>query len=150
MWTDTARWPWLSGPYIKRGAVDSTFYSNPGMLKTIELMLGLPTMSLFDLIAADMRASFTDKPDFTPYDAEKPSHDLFEVNPPLKALHGPARRDAEASLKMEFDLPDRAPAAKLNRILWFDAKGYQVKYPAFIGAFSLRWRWMWMTMTNCE
>ena len=120
------------GPYIKRGAIDSTFYSNPGMLKTIELILGLPTMSLFDLIAADMRASFTDKPDFTPFTAEKPTHDLFEINPPLKALHGAARRDAEASLKMEFDLPDRAPAGKLNRILWADAKGYQVKYPALM------------------
>jgi DNA-binding beta-propeller fold protein YncE len=117
------------GPYVKRGAVDSTFYSNPGMLKTIELILGLPTMSLFDLIAADMRASFTEKADFTPFSAESPKHDLFELNPPLKALHGAARRDAEASLKMEFDLPDRAPAGKLNRILWSDAKGYQVKYP---------------------
>ena len=100
------------------------------MLKTIELMLGLPTMSLFDLIAADMRASFTEAPDFKPYTAEKPTSDLFEVNSPLKALHGAARRDAEASLKMEFDLPDRAPADKLNRILWANAKGYQVKYPA--------------------
>jgi YVTN family beta-propeller protein len=120
------------GPYIKRGAVDSTFYSNPGMLKTIELILGLPTMSLFDLIAADMRASFTEKPDFTAFDVEQPKHDLFEVNPPLKALHGAARRDAAASLKMEFDLPDRAPAGKLNRILWADAKGYHVKYPALM------------------
>jgi DNA-binding beta-propeller fold protein YncE len=120
------------GPYIKRKAVDSTFYSNPGMLKTIELILGLPTMSLFDLIAADMRASFTDKPDFTPFSAERPTHDIFEINPPLKALHGAARRDAEASLKMEFDLPDRAPAGKLNRILWADAKGHQVKYPALM------------------
>jgi hypothetical protein len=120
----------MVGPYTKRGAVDSTFYSNPGMLKTIELILGLPTMSLFDLIAADMRASFTDKPDFTPFTAEQPTHDLFELNPPLKALRGAARRDAEASLKMEFDLPDRAPAAKLNRILWADAKGYHVKYPS--------------------
>ena len=33
------------------------------MVKTIELMLGLPTMSLFDLIATDMRASFTSTPD---------------------------------------------------------------------------------------
>jgi YVTN family beta-propeller protein len=120
------------GPYIKRGSVDSTFYSNPGMLKTIELILGLPTMSLFDLVAADMRGSFTDKPDFTPFTAEQPTHDLFEVNPPLKSLHGAARRDAEASMKMEWNLPDRAPAGKLNRILWADAKGYAVKYPALV------------------
>ncbi len=120
------------GPYIKRGAVDSTFYSNPGMLKTIELILGLPTMSLFDLIATGMRASFTETPDFKPFDLAEPKHDLFELNPPLKALHGAARRDAEASAKMEWDLPDRAPAAKLNRILWADAKGYHMKYPALM------------------
>jgi len=120
------------GPYIKRGSVDSTFYSNPGMLKTIELILGLPTMSLFDLIAPDMRGSFTGTPDFTPFSAEQPKHDLFELNPPLKALRGAARRDAEASLKMEWDLPDRAPAGKLNRILWADAKGHGVKYPALV------------------
>jgi YVTN family beta-propeller protein len=117
------------GPYIKRGAVDSTFYSNPGMLKTIELILGLPTMSLFDLIAADMRGSFSDKADFAPFSAEQPKHDLFELNPPLKSLHGAARRDAAASMKMEWDLPDRAPAGKLNRILWADSKGYSIKYP---------------------
>jgi hypothetical protein len=102
------------------------------MLKTIELILGLPTMSLFDLIAADMRASFTDKPDFTPFSLAEPKHDLFEINPPLKALRGAARRDAEASSKMEWNLPDRAPAGKLNRILWADAKGYAVKYPALV------------------
>ena len=50
-------------PYARRGAVDSTFYAHQSMVKTIELMLGLPTMSLFDLIATDMRASFTTTPD---------------------------------------------------------------------------------------
>jgi len=69
---------------VKRGAIDSTFYSNPGLLKTIELILGLPTLSLFDLIAPDMRASFSEKADLTPFTAEKPRHDLFELNPPLK------------------------------------------------------------------
>src|SRR5262249_59381132 len=56
-------------PYVRRGSIDSTFYSQPSMLKTIELMLGLPTLSLFDLIANDMRASFTTDADVRPYDA---------------------------------------------------------------------------------
>jgi hypothetical protein len=51
-------------PIIRRNHLDSTFYSHPSLLKTIELMLGLPTLSLFDLIANDLRASFTDQPDF--------------------------------------------------------------------------------------
>ena len=71
-------------PYARRGHIDSTFYSHQSMLKTIELILGLPTMSLFDLIAHDMRHSFTDKPDLTPYTAVRPKQDLFEMNPPLQ------------------------------------------------------------------
>ena len=45
-------------PYARRHVVDSTFYSQPSMVKTIELMLGLPALSMFDLVATDMRASF--------------------------------------------------------------------------------------------
>jgi hypothetical protein len=63
-------------PYVKRGAVDSTFYAHQSMLKTIELILGLPAMSLFDLIANDMRASFTHDPDYTAYTALAPTHPL--------------------------------------------------------------------------
>lgn len=66
-------------PYIRRGYLDSTFYSQPSILKSIELILGLPTMSLFDLIANDMRASFTNTPDFTPYAAAAPAQSLFEL-----------------------------------------------------------------------
>src|SRR5215475_1094457 len=60
-------------PYVRRGTVDSTFYSHQSILKTIELILGLPTMSIFDLIANDMRPSFTDTADLTPYTAVQPS-----------------------------------------------------------------------------
>ena len=48
-------------PYSKRRSIDSTFYSQPSLVKTIELMLGLPALSLFDLVATDMRSSFVEK-----------------------------------------------------------------------------------------
>src|SRR6516162_5775056 len=89
-------------PYIKRGSVDSTFYSQPSMLKTIESILGFKNMSLFDLIANDMRNSFQPQPDLTSYSVQVPKQSLFEVNPPLQSLLGQARRDAEASLHMNF------------------------------------------------
>lgn len=116
-------------PYIRRGAVDSTFYSNQSMVKTIELMLGLPTLSLFDLIANDMRASFTNTPDFTPYQAVEPQQSIFELNPSLKALRGAARRDAMASMRMRFDVPDAVPTETLNRIVWRQVKGANIPYP---------------------
>src|SRR5258708_37114743 len=57
-------------PFARHGAIDSTFYSHQSILKTIELILGLPNLSLFDRIANDMRASFQNTPDLTPYAAE--------------------------------------------------------------------------------
>ena len=116
-------------PYIRRGAVDSTFYAHQSMLKSIELMLGLPTLSLFDLIANDMRASFTDTPDFTPYDAVEPRQSIFELNPRLGALRGQARRDALASMRMRFDVPDAAPTERLNAIVWRSVMGLNMPYP---------------------
>ncbi|MBA3440868.1 MAG: bifunctional YncE family protein/alkaline phosphatase family protein [Pyrinomonadaceae bacterium] len=116
-------------PYTRRGHVDSTFYSQPSILKTIELILGLPTMSLFDLIANDMRGSFTNAPDFMPYAAQQPKQSLFETNPQLNALRGQARRAALDSLRMRFDVPDAVPTERLNRILWHQVKGWKTPYP---------------------
>ena len=117
------------GPHVRRGHIDSTFYSQPSMLKTIELILGLPNLSLFDLIANDMRNSFTDVPDLAPYEAVKPAQPLDEVNPPLSALNGPAREAAEESMRMRFAVPDAAPTDRLNRILWHVQRGWQTPYP---------------------
>ena len=116
-------------PYTKRGHVDSTFYSHQSMVKTIELILGLPTMSLFDLIAHDMRESFNDTPDLTPYASVEPAQSLFDTNPQLKALKGPARQAAIASAKMRWDVPDAVPTERLNRIGWGQIRGWTTPYP---------------------
>jgi len=116
-------------PYIRRGHVDSTFYAHQSILKTIELILGLPTLSLFDLIATDMRASFTDTPDFAPYDAVTPRQSLMERNPARSALRGKALEAAKASEKMKWHIPDAAPTERVNRILWGAIRGWDVPYP---------------------
>ncbi len=116
-------------PYTRRGHVDSTFYAQQSMLKTIELILGLPTLSLFDMIATDMRASFQETPDLTPYTAVKPEQNLLERNPELKALRGKARDAARRSATFNWDVPDAAPSRELNRILWHSIKGWTTAYP---------------------
>jgi YVTN family beta-propeller protein len=115
-------------PYIRRQSVDSTFYSHPSITKTIELMLGLPPLSLFDLIANDMRNSFTTTPDFTPYTAVEPKQSLFEVNPPAQALTGQVQKDALTSARMDWSAPDAVPSEQLNRILWRKERG-RLPYP---------------------
>lgn len=116
-------------PYTRRGAVDSTFYTHQSILKTIELILGLPTMSLFDLIATDMRNCFKSEADETGYSAVQPDVSLHDTTPGLAQLRGRQRRDAESSARMNFAVPDAAPWGELNRILWRAAKGEKAKYP---------------------
>jgi hypothetical protein len=116
-------------PYARRGAVDSTFYAQQSMLKTIELQLGLPALSLFDLIANDMRASFQDTPDLRPYAAIAPKQDLFAVNPTIQSLNGARREGALASLAMRWDVPDAVPTDRLNRITWHEVRGWDTLYP---------------------
>ena len=116
-------------PYIRRGAVDSTYYSHVSMVKTIERMLGLPTMSIFDLISDDMRNSFQMTPDDAPYTAVEPKQSIYQVNPSLSALTGARRKAAIESKKMDFDVPDDVPSQTLNRILWHDARGWKTPYP---------------------
>ena len=127
----------VASPYARRGIVDSTFYAQPSMVKTIELILGLPAMSAFDLVATDMRASFLgagEQPDLTPYTALVPKQSLHELNQRVGEITGPhaaeRRLAARSSARMRFDIPDAAPSERLNRILWHDARGWRTPYPA--------------------
>lgn len=119
----------VASPYARRGHVDSTFYANQSITKTIGLILGLPALSLFELIANDMRASFQDTPDFGEFAHVVPEQSLDDLNPAVQALRGEARRAAIDSEKMRWDVPDAAPTERVNRILWGMLKGWKTPYP---------------------
>jgi hypothetical protein len=92
---------------------------------------------MFDLVATDMRATFMapqDAPDLTPYTALAPRQSLYDVNQRIGAIKGPdaelRRRATVVSGRMNFRVPDAAPSDQLNRILWHDARGWNVPYPA--------------------
>lgn len=116
-------------PYTKRQHVDSTNYNQTGMVKSIELLLGLPPMNQMDLGATPMRTCFMDKPDLTPYKVVPNRIKLDEMNPDLRKLTGKARYWAEKSLEMDLDDGDEADEDTLNRILWHSVKGYETPYP---------------------
>lgn len=116
-------------PYTRRRFVDSTCYNQPGMVKTINLILGLPPLNQMDLAATPMRACFQPQPDLTPY-RFLPNHiPLAEMNPELKKLKGQARYWAEKSLALDFSRIDAADENIYNRILWHAVKGDGVPYP---------------------
>jgi YVTN family beta-propeller protein len=115
-------------PFIKRKSVDSTCYNQTGMVKTIELILGLPPMNQLDLSATAMRACFQSTPDVTPYAAVPNRIPLDTMNPSMAALRGPALEWAKKSLEMNLDEADEADEDTLNRILWFSVRGEE-RYP---------------------
>jgi YVTN family beta-propeller protein len=115
--------------YTRRGFVDSTFYNQNSILRTIELILGLDPMTQFDLATNPILASFEQTPDFSPY-VVKPNHvRLDEINPKVSRLRGRQLEDARLSKEMNFDEPDKADDDVLNRILWHAMKGYETPYP---------------------
>jgi YVTN family beta-propeller protein len=116
-------------PWVKRKAVDSTFYTTIHMFRTIEQILGLPPANQFDLAAEPMFTVFTTQPDATTYTALPNQIPLDEMNPPARALRGLQRELAEASMKMDFEEPDAAPEDVLNRAIWHSVKGFSTPYP---------------------
>jgi len=119
-------------PYTKRGEVISTHYNQNSILRTIELILGLPPMTQFDLIAMPMTDCFTDKPDYSPYDFVPNNIPLDEMNPKLSAISGKQGYWAKKSMQLDLsdnDDLDTDDEIVLNQILWHSVKGYDVAYP---------------------
>jgi YVTN family beta-propeller protein len=116
-------------PYTRRHFVDHNNYNQTGMVKTIEMVLGLPPMTQMDLSATPMRVCFQDTPDLTPYRVKQNLIALDEMNPPVKQLTGKARYWAEKSLALNLDEADKADEDTLNRILWHATRGYNTPYP---------------------
>jgi YVTN family beta-propeller protein len=116
-------------PFSKRRAVDSTLYTTSGVLRTMELILGLPPMSQYDAAATPLYNAFQPTPDARSFTHLEPRVALDERN-------GPNAFGAVASLQMDFSEPDRAPDVELNEIVWRAVKGARSAMPPPVrGAF---------------
>jgi YVTN family beta-propeller protein len=111
-------------PYIKKHTVNHTLYSTASMLRTIELILGLPPMSQYDAGATPMFDAFAPKPNLAPYVAEKPRMDLNEKNRAGSLGQNLMER---FNLKREDAIPDRI----FNEIIWQAVKGTPMPAPRY-------------------
>ena len=118
------------GPHIRRDAVDSNNYNHLSMIRTIQEIFHLPQRTRFLAAARAMTSIFTPEANSKPFEHLTPKVSIDELNPPLKALSGRRLWAARESEKMNFKDLDDAPEETLNRILWWDAKGYDTPYPA--------------------
>jgi YVTN family beta-propeller protein len=110
---------YVASPYTKRGVTVSTQYNQTSLLRTMELILGLPPMNQMDATATPMFDCFTNTPDFTAFDAVTNNVPLDEMNPaPKQISDAQMRKDAYVSARLPLKKPDQCPEDVLNRILW--------------------------------
>jgi DNA-binding beta-propeller fold protein YncE len=112
----------VASPFAKKSFVDHTFYTTSGVLRTIELILGLEPMSQYDAAASPLFNAFTGTPSLNTYQRLIPRVPMDEKN--TASSFGAAE-----SLAMNFDEEDRTPEVLLNEIIWRSVKGANSPMP---------------------
>jgi len=109
---DSHRSPaFVISPYVKRGTIDSTVYNTTSMLRTMELILGLQPMTMWDAGSTPMTSLFQSQANAATYEAAKPQISIDERNPAQSAT-------AARSNRMNFEEADDVDEDELNDILW--------------------------------
>ena len=120
---DSHRSPaFVLSPYTRRAVVDSSFYNQTSILRTMELILGLRPMTQFDAAARPMASVFATTANNAPYVAEKARVNLDERNAARTAM-------AARSAQMDFSREDAIDDDELNEILWRAIRGGEPPAP---------------------
>jgi len=112
----------VAGGFVKRGFVDHTMYSTSSMLRTMELILGIPPMSQYDAAATPMWRCFTPTANTKPFQSIIPAVNLNDRN---TAMNEWQRRSEKFDLSKEDAVPD----LEFNKVLWHGLKGDHVPFP---------------------
>jgi len=112
----------VASPFARRNFIDHVFYSTSSVLRTIELILGLPPMSHYDASATPLYNAFQGTPNLAAYGMQMPTVSTDEKNLPTSF-------GASMSARMDFREADRTPEVLLNEILWHSVKGPNVPMP---------------------
>ncbi len=114
---------YVAGGFVKRKFIDHTMYSTSSMLRTIELILGLPPMSQYDAAAIPMWRCFTSTPNLAPFTSLPANIDLNEVNTTNTA-------SARLSGTFDFSKEDAIPDLVFSEVIWKAVKGEDSVMPA--------------------
>ena len=114
---------YIAGGFVKRKYVDHSMYSTSSMLRTIELILGLPPMTQYDAAATPMWKCFSATADLTPFRSLPANVNLLDVNTKMNDL---ARR----SEAFDFSKEDQIPDMEFSEVIWKAVKGEHSMMPA--------------------
>lgn len=114
---------YMAGGFVKRGFVDHSMYSTTSVLRTIELILGIPPMSQYDASAPSMWRCFQSTPDLKPYNIKPLQVDINQKNTAENAW----QRKSET---FDFTKEDRIPDRAFTEVIWKAVKGINAIVPA--------------------
>jgi YVTN family beta-propeller protein len=100
---------YLASPYAAPG-VHHARYSTSSVVRTIEILLGLPPMSIYDAVAPPLYDAFTLNPNVAPYEAVAPKIDVTARN--SSNSYG-----AKTSERLDLRDPDAVDPALAREIL---------------------------------
>jgi YVTN family beta-propeller protein len=144
----------IASPYAQRGLVDSSYYTQLNVVRTIEQIEGIAPMNQEDRAAWPMYSAFTSKPDFAPYHVVPNQIPLTQGltaassasrAAPAFTPASPAQQAVPAAVRPVYEdwvvwsrngrftgphaIQDFANPAQLNRLDWYSAHGWKVPYP---------------------
>ncbi|HZX68005.1 MAG TPA: hypothetical protein VFE70_03920, partial [Candidatus Elarobacter sp.] len=114
---------YLASPFAA-GGVQHSAYTQASVLRTMEVLLGLPPMTPYDAGARPLTAAFRATPNLQPFDALPARIDLDATN-------GRTAYRAADSARLDFDEADRVDDGVLNDILWHAVKGVRATPPPY-------------------
>ena len=147
----------IISPWARHGVVDSHYYSQITMIRTIEQILGVHPMNQKDSAATPMSAAFSFRPDYTPFTAlpNRTSLTLGLATPPPCGVDTPAPQNRSAAAPPSGTVPeaerqvaaqwqawkaklpvtgpnaraDSANPEQMNHFSWYEAHGWTKPYP---------------------
>ncbi|TCC24615.1 phosphoesterase [Kribbella speibonae] len=147
----------IISPYAQHGAVDSHYYTQITMIRTIEQILGMKPMNQKDTAATPMFGAFTSKPNYTPFTALPNRVALTDglKTPPSCGLDVPAAQNPAVAAAPTVTVPagmesmaaqwsawkdqqrttgpnaraDFANPAQMNHYNWYEAHNWSLPYP---------------------
>lgn len=118
---------YVAGGYVKKAFVDHTLYSTSSVLRTIELILGLPPMSQYDAAAEPLWRCFDSTATHSPFKSIAPLTDLFEKN----TAYNKWQKQSE---NFNFSKEDLVSDQLFNEVIWFACRGTSSPCPVPVHA----------------
>jgi len=119
-------------PWIKQHSIDHGFQNTVSVIRTMELLLGLPPMCQYDAAAKPIMDWDFALKNVEPYAAIAPDAKILrEAVPRRGTASANPKLDAfvKQSQGLDFTHADRAPAEVLNQIIWASVRGTEQPMP---------------------